>query len=170
MIDIQVFSFSMLKVGNWVDADQSTGRIVHVPNGLVFNQIISNYSKGLPFLWNEIPVLVTFDIDWQKAKEILSEIVLKNMKDQRQKAEQKLKQEQYKYPIHYSNPEPVVYTVVKNSGIMLTMRYLCEPRDRRNSEQELWEETLHQFALHDNIDFAYPTHRVYRSEGDSPKI
>ncbi|MBT4644192.1 MAG: mechanosensitive ion channel family protein [Deltaproteobacteria bacterium] len=93
VIDIQVFPFSMLKVGNRVDADQSTGRIVHVPNGLVFNQIISNYSKGLPFLWNEIPVLVTFDIDWQKAKEILSEIVLKNMKDQRQKAEQKLKQE-----------------------------------------------------------------------------
>ena len=166
VIDIQVFQFSMLEIGNWVDADQSTGRIIHIPNGMVFNQIISNYSKGLPFLWNEIPVLVTFESNWEKAKEILTEIAFNKVKDRRQIAEQKLKQEQYKYPIRYSKLEPVVYTSVKDSGIMLTIRYLCEPRNRRNSEQEVWEEALHRFGSRDDIDLAYPTHRVYRDPRD----
>jgi small-conductance mechanosensitive channel len=33
VIDIRVFQFSLLEIGNWVDADQSTGRILQVPNG-----------------------------------------------------------------------------------------------------------------------------------------
>ena len=36
VIDIHLFKFSMIEIGNWVDADQSTGRIVHVPNRMVF--------------------------------------------------------------------------------------------------------------------------------------
>ncbi|MCK5643826.1 MAG: mechanosensitive ion channel, partial [Gammaproteobacteria bacterium] len=31
VIDIRLFEFTLLEIGNWVDADQSTGRIVHVP-------------------------------------------------------------------------------------------------------------------------------------------
>ena len=46
---------------------------------------------------------------------------------------------------------------------MLTIRYLCEPRKRRGSEQELWECILDLFAEHDNIDFAYPTQRFYHN-------
>jgi len=31
VIDIRFFQTSLLEIGNWVDADQSTGRIVHIP-------------------------------------------------------------------------------------------------------------------------------------------
>ena len=34
VIDIRLFRFSLLEIRNWVDADQSTGRIVHIPNGM----------------------------------------------------------------------------------------------------------------------------------------
>jgi hypothetical protein len=41
------------------------------------------------------------------------------------------------------------------------MRYLCDPRRRRDSAAEIWEEILERFALCDDIDFAYPTRRYY---------
>ncbi|NIQ11082.1 MAG: mechanosensitive ion channel family protein, partial [Gammaproteobacteria bacterium] len=63
--------------------------------------------------------------------------------------------------IFYSKLTPVVYTSVKDCGVMLTIRYLCEPRKRRGSEQGIWEDILDAFAAHDNIDFAYPTQRFY---------
>jgi len=44
---------------------------------------------------------------------------------------------------------------------LLTIRYLCEPRKRRNTEQAIWEEVLRKFAKHADIDFAYPTQRIY---------
>lgn len=36
IIDVRLFRFTLMEVGNWVEADQSTGRIVHIPNGLLF--------------------------------------------------------------------------------------------------------------------------------------
>ena len=35
VIDIRVFEFTLLEIGNWVEADQSTGRVIHLPNGKV---------------------------------------------------------------------------------------------------------------------------------------
>jgi hypothetical protein len=49
---------------------------------------------------------------------------------------------------------------------LLTMRYLCEPRRRRGSEQVLWENVLREFADHPNISFAYPTQRFFTTAGD----
>jgi hypothetical protein len=45
VIDIRLFQTSLLEIGNWVDADQSTGRIVHVPNSTVFKEENYNYSR-----------------------------------------------------------------------------------------------------------------------------
>src|SRR5690554_1069421 len=36
VIDLRLFQFTLLEIGNWVDADQSTGRVIHVPNLKVF--------------------------------------------------------------------------------------------------------------------------------------
>ena len=67
----RIFMFTLMEIGNWVDADQSTGRVIHIPNGKVFKEVLANYSKGFQYIWNEIPVLVTFESNWKKAKEIL---------------------------------------------------------------------------------------------------
>ena len=63
--------------------------------------------------------------------------------------------------IHYSKLTPTVYTSVKESGVLLTIRYLCEPRRRRGSEETIWEDILNAFAAYSDIDFAYPTQRFY---------
>jgi len=54
IIDIRLFQFTMLEIGNWVEADQSTGRIIHLPNGKVFLEPQANYSSGFEYIWNEI--------------------------------------------------------------------------------------------------------------------
>ena len=75
VIDIRFFNFQLNEIGNWVDADQSTGRIIHIPNGIVFTEPQANYTAGFQYIWNEIPVLVTFESDWKKAKQLLTDIV-----------------------------------------------------------------------------------------------
>ena len=63
--------------------------------------------------------------------------------------------------IFYKNLTPTVYTSVKNSGVLLTIRYLCEPRHRRASEHAIWEDILIAFNNTEGIDLAYPTQRIY---------
>lgn len=161
VIDIRIFQFTINEIGNWVDADQSTGRIIHIPNGKVFTQPQASYNQGFSHIWNEIGVLITFESDWEKAKGLLSEIVNKHATHLSKPAARKLMEASRKYMILYSKLTPIVYTSVKESGIMLTMRYLITPHRRRSSEEAIWEGVLKEFAQHKDIDLAYPTQRVF---------
>lgn len=161
VIDLRIFQFTLLEIGNWVDADQSTGRVIHVNNGKVFTESLANFSKGFEYIWNEVAVLVTFESDWEKAKEILSEIAAKHGEELSTTAEEKVQLAARRFMIFYSKLTPTVYTSVRDCGVLLTIRYLCDPRRRRSTEQSIWEDILHAFADNDDIDFAYPTQRFY---------
>lgn len=161
VIDVRIFQFSLMEIGNWVDADQSTGRVIHVPNGQIFVEVLANYTSGFRFVWNEIPVLVTFESDWRKAKKILEEIGARRSEEVSEMARRHLEEAAQRYLIFYSKLTPVVYTSVVDSGVLLTLRHLCEPRRRRGAAQEVWEDVLAAYAAHDDIDFAYPTRRLY---------
>ncbi|MGD9402555.1 MAG: mechanosensitive ion channel [bacterium] len=169
VIDIRVFQFTLMEIGNWVDADQSTGRVIHIPNGKVFTEAIANYSKGFKYIWNEIPVLITFESDWKKAREILLDIGTRHAASMGEVAERRLREAARRFMIFYRKLTPTVYLRVEDCGVLLTVRYLCEPRKRRGTEQAIWEDILLAFSEHDDIDFAYPTTRFYdnRTEGKS---
>jgi small-conductance mechanosensitive channel len=161
VIDIRIFQFTIMETGNWVRSDQSTGRIIHIPNGAIFLTPLANYTKGFRYIWNEIPVLVTFESDWKKAKRLLSEIVNNQSEHLGKSARQRLKEASKKYMIFYSHLTPIVYTSVEDSGILLTIRYLCEPRKRRGSENSIWEAILTEFEKHPDVELAYPTIRYF---------
>ncbi len=161
VIDIRLFQFSIVEVGNWVDADQSTGRIVHVPNSLALRSPLSNYHIGFEYIWNEIPVLITFESNWKKAKELLLGIGRENAEYLSQGAQAQIRHAAQKYLIVAGKLTPTVYTSVKDSGVMLTIRYLVDPRQRRGTEQKIWENILDAFAQEPDIDLAYPTTRFY---------
>lgn len=165
VIDIRPFKFTLLEIGNWVDADQSTGRVIHVPNHKIFTENIANYTSDFEFIWNELRVLITFESDWKKAKNILREIVNNETSDFVEKAKHQLKKAAKSYLIEFRYLTPIIYTDVKDSGINLTVRYLTDPRMRRSTGQAIWENILEQFGNEDSIDFAYPTLRVY----DNPR-
>ncbi len=161
VIDIRFFQFTLNEIGNWVDSDQSTGRIIHVPNGEVFRVSQANYNQGFSHVWNEMAVMVTFESNWKKAKEILDEVVNKNVEELSFTAKRRLLEASKKFMIFYSNLTPIIYTSVKDSGINLTIRYLTLPKKRRVTEHTMWEDILDQFSKHDDIDLAYPTQRIY---------
>lgn len=162
VIDLTAFQISILEIGNWVQADQSTGRIIHIPNGKIFTSELANYDKGFKYIWNEIPVLITFESDWQKAKDILLTIAQTKGENITSSMERQIKRAARKFMIYYRNLTPIVYTNVKASGVELTIRHLCETRKRRGYTEAIWEDILREFAKHKDIDLAYPTTRFYK--------
>ncbi len=161
VIDLRIFQFTLLEIGNWVDADQSTGRIIHINNGKLFTEPLANYSKGFQYIWNEVPVLVTFESDWRGAKKILADLASRHGEHPSADVEKRLRQAAQKFMIFYSKLTPTVYTSVRDCGVLLTIRYLCDPRSRRSTEENIWEDILDVFAEHGDIDFAYPTQRFF---------
>ena len=167
IIDIRPFKFTLLEIGNWVDADQSTGRVIHIPNHSIFVEKLFNYTSDFQFIWNEIAIVLTFESDWKKAKKILLDIVIHRTKEMIEQAQLELDKASKSYLIEYRYLNPVIYTDVQDSGIRLTIRHLTHPRKRRNTSEQMWEDILDTFEEHVDIDFAYPTMRYFdhSSEG-----
>ena len=164
VIDQRVFQFTLLEVGTVTGAGQSTGRIVHVPNGWVFQQAVTNHTGTFAYIWHEIAVVVTFESDWRAAKQILTEIAAECADHLSEDAERTLRRAAREYFIYYNKLTPVVYTTAIGEGVQLTIRYLVGPRRVRGSEQDVWEAILDRFAERDDIDLAYPTTRLYRND------
>ncbi len=161
VIDIRLFQTHLLEVGNWVEADQSTGRIVHMPNSAVFRGKVSNYTKGFPFIWNELKTVITFNSDMHTAKEI----ILRQAQEEAEKIENEVRRQisrmQREYAISYQHFSPITYTNIEAHGIALTLRYLTPVRMRRETTSKICEGILEEFAKNDTIALAYPSQTIY---------
>jgi small-conductance mechanosensitive channel len=156
VIDLHLFQFTLNEIGNWVDADQSTGRIIHVPNGKVLSEPIANYDKGFRYIWNEIPVTISADSNWKKAKQILEGIAGRHSEPLNDDVERELLEASRRYLIAYTKLTPIVYVRVADYGIRLTLRYLIRSRFRRGSESAIWQDVLEEFGREPGLRLAYP--------------
>jgi len=162
VIDVRMFQTSLLEIGNWVKEDQSTGRVVHIPNSLIFKGQVYNYTKGFDFIWNEIKINVTFESNWKKAEEIM----LKHAKKEAEKISSQvgglIRKMSEQYLIYYEKLTPIVYVKVIDFGVELSLRYLTEAKMRRRTQDELCRIILDEFGKQRDVNFAYPTYRLVR--------
>lgn len=167
VIDVRVLRFSLLEIRSWVDADQSTGRILHLPNGLVFTQPLANFTQGFRHIWHEVPLLVTFESDWQRAREILQEALEGHaMTEAEVEAAEDIRRASRQFFIRYATLSPTVYVSVRESGVLLTGRVLVASRRRRTIDNEIWEHVLRRFTEESSIEFAYSTTRFFRRDAE----
>jgi small-conductance mechanosensitive channel len=161
VVDIRIFQFTLLEIGNWVAADQSTGRIIHIPNARLLTEPLANYTSQFQFIWNELPVLLTFESDWRRAKDLLAGILEEKVGGAVSEAEKAVRTASRRFFIHFKKLTPKVYTSVEDSGVLLTLRFICHARQRRGTAEDLWEAILDAFSKEPDIDFAYPTTRMF---------
>ncbi|OCL28111.1 mechanosensitive ion channel protein MscS [Orenia metallireducens] len=171
VIDIRVFYTTLLEVGNWVEADQSTGRLVHIPNSTIFNIPVFNYTRGFGCIWNEIRFLVSFESDWKRAKKIVLETGYEQSEEEIEaRAKKRIYEMSKNYMIKYGKFTPITYVDIKGSGVQITLRYLTSVRKRRVLENNISESILEKFSQEPNIELAYPTSRVYRRSEEGRHI
>jgi small-conductance mechanosensitive channel len=166
VIDIRLLRTTLMETRGWVDADQSTGRIVHIPNSWVFEHAVYNYSRGFSFIWNELRLAVTFRSDWEAARDIIQELAEQSASIVEQQAAKEIREMSREYLIHYSILTPFVYVGIETNGVGLTLRYLCEVRKRRGTEHALTMSILKAFKEHGGIELAYPMVGVSTPETD----
>jgi small-conductance mechanosensitive channel len=171
VVDIRLFMFSVLEIGNWIQGDQATGRVVHVPNGVVFREPIANYSRPLRHIWNELAVDISYESDWRRAQEILQGILERHAAKPDEGIVEQADEEEHRYQRFMHELEPRVWLSVTPYSVRLSLRYLCDPWERRTSAMAIWRDVLEAMENEPKIALAYPTQRFYDEavEGRGPK-
>lgn len=162
VVDVRSQRFSMLEIKNWVDADQSTGRIIQIPNGLLFSKPLANYTQGFPFIWHEIPMLVTFESDWKRAEQLMQEALDEHAPSMAsEEARRSIRDAGTEYQIRYTHLTPTTYIAVRDSGVVVTGRVIIPVRSRRHIDTMIWRSVLERLDAEPSVELAYPTVRTY---------
>lgn len=154
VIGFGIFYFTLLEISSLENGEQSTGKIIKVPNGLVLTLPVSNYTKRFPYIWHELPVAISQDSNWQKAKEILLAVGNQHTEAIQAEAQKAMKRIPRDELIVLGKLTPIVYLRQKIDhpvGLLLQLRFLCPPRQRRDIQQRMLEAILTQFVEHEDI-------------------
>ena len=144
VISLGTLDFELLEVGNNLNGEQSTGRIINVPNSVAINSSIKNYAKNFKYIWSEITVKTTLDEDPDKVKKYLYMIINSNEAVKRipDKMRRDMDNISIDQRIYYNKLEPIVYTRVVDSHIEFYIRYLVHPKKNRYVEDDVWNKIL----------------------------
>lgn len=147
VINKSALGFEVLEVGDRVNGEQSTGRIVHIPNSFVFTYPLKNYVKAFKYIWNEIKIDVEIDSDLEETKNIIYKILENNevLKTIPKKMEDAIDEVTLEYRIYFNNLEPIIYTKIEGNHISLDVRYLVHPKKARNVEDEIYKQILEEY-------------------------
>ena len=78
VVNINRTGFDILEISDRENGEQSTGKIVHVPNSVVFTYPVKNYVKAFKYIWDEMKIKVPLNADITKTKKELYKIINKN--------------------------------------------------------------------------------------------
>lgn len=157
VIDIGLFYTTLIELREWVDGDQTTGRITSLPNGQVLSFPVHNYTKDHNFLWDEISLPVTHDSNWKKAMEIIQSVVEEETREITQRAEREISHLEEKYYLSKRNIEPAVFVTPTDNWILLRIRYVVDVRERRLVRNELSKRILERIQQTPDITIASET-------------
>lgn len=170
VLDIGLLRIAVMEVGNWVSAEQATGRVVFFPNSFIFKNHYFNYNTGNSFIWDEIRITVTYESDWKKAREIVESVAIRVSQSFVDEARIQQEQAARRFHINLGPLTPYVYVSIAESGVDLLLRYLTAIRKRRSTQDEICREVLEAFNREPDIDLAYPTRRSLTETRAAPAI
>ena len=142
VIDIGILRTTLMELGEWVQGDLYSGRLVRVANSFVFKEPVFNYSADFPFLWDELRVPVRFGSDWHLMRSLLQRVAEDVTGEYAAHARQTWDQMVRKYMIEDARVEPTVTLVANDNWIEFTVRYVVEHKARRTTKDQLFERIL----------------------------
>ncbi len=166
VVDIGVLRTTLMEIGEWVDGDQYTGRIVRVANSYIFNSPVYNYNANFKFLWDEIKIPLRFESDMKLAKTILLEVSEKHTGQYNKEAAIDWENMKRRYKLENASLENQVYLSFNDNWVEINLRYVVDYRERRGVKDKIFSEILQRFKQEeDRIEIASETIEIISSGG-----
>lgn len=148
VVDITLTHIYVAEIGGLVPGEESSGRIIMIPNSVLFEKNITNYTSKDEYVLDSVPVLVTYEGNLDKAKAIALAAAKKHVKE-----------------FIPNTKEPYVRTFFKDNGIRVSVRYFVPAAKLQEYSSNITQEILKQISKTKGVEIAYPhTEVLYRKK------
>ena len=148
MGDVVKFSpmyLTLNQVGGTIGSEESIGRMINVPNSLLFSAMVINCTymqkkEATAYILDEALFRITLDSDWDTVEEILLDTAREVTKD----------------IIEKTGSEPYVRADTWDYGTLFRLRYMTDSTDRPRIMYEIVKMSTKKIQQNKNIDLAIP--------------
>ncbi len=133
------------QVGGSIGSEDPVGRMINVPNAMLFGQVVINYTsmktkETTSYILDEALFKVTFDSDWDTVESILLNAARTVTKDIMEK----------------TGTEPYIRADTWDYGTLFRLRYMTGATDRPRIMYEIVKNSIKQIQKNRNVDLAIP--------------
>ncbi len=144
--DVRILRTSLLEIGNWVGADQLSGRVVTVTNLPCSKTQSPLTHRGLPILWDEFTVPVAYGPHWERAQSTILDAVVDYAQETTIPAKIALQQLPGMSLIESPDTGTQVFISLTEHWVACTLRYVVQARSRRTVTHRLQVQVLKALA------------------------
>lgn len=148
-----------------------TGGLTVMMNNSIFKHPVVNYTRGYPFIWCSLRYVITFESDWEEARQRIQNVVKTDpeIRGTSDRAKEKMAQMAEDFSIRLTDTEPGILTWTADKGVELTVWFLTHPRRRVILVDKINCLILRTIQDMENANFAYNTIRSVPTPPDSSK-
>jgi small-conductance mechanosensitive channel len=139
VVDITLTHIHIGEIGGTIASEETSGRVILVPNAKLFEQDIINYTRENELILDQVKFTITFESDIEEAKQIAKESVKEVIKNYQKEVK-----------------EPYVRTWFQASGIDVYVRYFVPAPKREEISSIITQEIFTKVNKSSKIRFAYP--------------
>ncbi len=146
--DVVKFSpmyLTLNQVGGTIGSEEPVGRMIYVPNAMLFAQVAINYTykqekEDSSYILDEALFRVTLDSDWDTVEKVLLDTAREVTKD----------------IIEKTGCEPYVRADTWDYGTLFRLRYMTDAKDRPRIMYEIVKRATKEIQKNKNVDLAIP--------------
>jgi len=143
-----------------ISGEEATGALITFPNSEVLRTNIINFTRDLPFVWDEVTISISEDSDLDYATRVFADVAARvvgsAMADPAERYRALLEEVGFVYDVA---AEPRIFFAANESYVDVIVRYLVPARERRAWASRLTTalvQELHRPEHHGRIRPGYP--------------
>lgn len=156
VIDITLTHIYLKEIGGTIPGEEKSGRITLIPNAILFEQNIINYSFNKEeTVLGEVIATVTYESNLDKAMELILNATKKHVNEF----------------VFSPKKEPYTRISFQSSGIDIQTRYFVPVRQLHEISSKITKEIHSEVTKTNSIEFAYPhTEIIFKDKNFNKKI
>lgn len=153
VVNITITYMTLEEIGGTINGEEKSGRIITIPNSIMFEREIINYTYQHDYIVDEVKTAITYESDLKKAEEIILNSVEKIMPPFWNDFPKKIPKESH------------IRLRFMDSGIDVTVRYHVLATKRNVISTDITREIFNKIKNAKDVEIAYPhTEVVFREK------
>lgn len=135
--DISLTHIYLREIGGTISSEENSGRLIMVPNSIMFEQNIINYTARDEYVLDEVVTAITYESDLKKAIEIILD---------------KAKLNTEKFDVK----DPYIRSWFQASGVNVHVRYMVPAKKRQEVSSLITQDIHSEIMKTKGVQIAYP--------------